>query len=99
MFTTASGSVSSNDYNGDKSGERKRREDSGRGQDERSAATQAAYFLTSSSSGPTGESLPAKLHCLKQRTSSGLKAPTTECRTPRLWKRTMSLSSQSVRAC
>lgn len=54
-------------------------------------------FWTSSSVGPSGSPLPARLHCLKTLTSSGVNAPTTECRTPRLWKSTMSLGSQSGR--
>jgi hypothetical protein len=48
-----------------------------------------------SSCGPTGGALAARLHCLNNRTSSSLKAPTTLWVTPWLLNKTRSPSSQS----
>ena len=51
-----------------------------------------AHCFTSSGVGPAGSSEAARLHWWNARTWSGLKAPTTVCRTPRLWNSTRSFS-------
>ena len=52
-------------------------------------------FQATATSGGNGGSLAAMLHCLNSLTSSGVKAPTTECSTPLLLNSTMSPSFQS----